>query len=86
LSIFLAPECGRFEILALPVRALMKQLGTGTPFAGYRADTLTVDVGYPRVNVALDGEVAMMRSPLVYRIRPRALRIMTPRQAAEAAK
>jgi len=86
LSIFLAPECGRFEILALPVRALVKRLGTGAPFAAFRADTLTVDVPYPRVNVALDGEVAMMRSPLVYRIRPRALRIMTPRQPAEAAK
>jgi len=85
LSIFLAPECGRFEILALPVRALLKRLGNGAPFAAFRADTLTVDVRHPRVSVALDGEIAMMRSPLVYRIRPRALRIMTPRPGSTAA-
>jgi diacylglycerol kinase family enzyme len=78
LSIFLAPECGRFELLALPVRALAKRLSTGAPFAAFSADTLTVDVPQPRVKIALDGEVAMMRSPLVYRVRPRALRIIAP--------
>lgn len=75
LSVFFAPECGRFEILALPVRALVKRLKNGAPFAAYSATTLTVDVPQHRVSVALDGEVAMMRSPLVYRIRPRALSI-----------
>ncbi len=86
LSIFLAPECGRFELLALPVRALAKRLNTGTPFAALSADTLTVDVRQSRVNVSLDGEVAMMRSPLVYRVRPRALRIIAPPPAPAPAK
>jgi diacylglycerol kinase family enzyme len=76
LSIFLAPECGRFEILSLPVRALTKRLGSGAPFASFQADAVTVDVAAARVNVAVDGEVVLMTSPLVYRVRPRALRVM----------
>jgi diacylglycerol kinase family enzyme len=86
LSVFLAPECGRFEILSLPVRALLKRLNEGAPFASFSADALTVEVPYPQVRIALDGEVAMMRSPLVYRVRPRALRIITPRPGRAAAK
>ena len=83
LSVFLAPECGRFEFLALPFRALMKRLDGGAPFAAFKAGALTVEVPYPRVSVALDGEVVMMRSPLVYRVRPRALKIIGPAPAAE---
>jgi hypothetical protein len=45
-----------------------------------------VDVPYSRVSVALDGEVAVMRPPLVYRIRRRALRIIAPPLGAAAAK
>jgi YegS/Rv2252/BmrU family lipid kinase len=76
LSIFLAPECGRFEILSLPVRALTRRLGSGSPFASFQAAAVTVEVASKRVNVAVDGEVVLMRSPLVYRARPRALRVM----------
>ncbi len=74
LSIFVAPECGRFEILSLPVRALTRRLGTDAPFAGFLSDTVTVHVASRRV--ALDGELAVMTSPLVYRVRPRALRVI----------
>ena len=78
LSIFVAPESGRFEILALPLRALVNRLHDASPFSGFNADTLSVAVGHHRINVACDGEVALMRPPLVYRIRPRALRVVVP--------
>jgi len=76
LSIYVAPECGQFEILSLPLRALARRLGADAPFAGFQAETVTVDVGSRRVSVAMDGEVAMMNSPLVYRLRPRALNVI----------
>ncbi len=83
LSIFVAPECGRFEILSLPVRALTGRLQIDArPFLGFQADTVTVDVTYRRISVALDGEVAMLAPPLVYRIRPRALKVMVPEAPA----
>jgi len=77
LSIFVAPECGRFEILSLPVRALTGGLqADAPPLLGLQADTVTVDVTHRRISVAIDGEVAMLAPPLVYRIRPRALEVI----------
>jgi diacylglycerol kinase family enzyme len=78
LSIYVAPECGQFEILSLPLRALARRLGADAPFASFQAETVTVDVEARRVSVALDGEVAMMNSPLIYRLRPRALKVIAP--------
>jgi diacylglycerol kinase family enzyme len=43
---------------------------------GLQADTVTVDVTHRRISVAIDGEVAMLAPPLVYRIRPRALEVI----------
>jgi diacylglycerol kinase family enzyme len=77
LSIYMAPECGRFEILSLPVRALTRRLSSGAPFVEFDAETVAVDVESRRVSVALDGEVALMTSPLEYRIRRRALKVIT---------
>ena len=78
LSVFLAPECGQYEFLTLPFRALVRRLRTGARFAGVSAASVNVSVPYPRVSVARDGEVDIMQPPLVYRIRPRALRIIVP--------
>ncbi len=78
LSVFVAPECGRFEILALPLRAVTNRLTSAAPFAGFDADTLSVDVARHHVNVAIDGEVVRLQSPLVYQVRPRALRVIVP--------
>jgi len=74
LSIFAAPDAGRFEILALPMRALTNHLSAATPFLAFQTETMAVDVFHRRVSVALDGEVGVMHGPLQYRIRPRALR------------
>ena len=80
LSIYLAPECGRFEVLALPVRALTRRLDSGAPFVEFAAETVTVDIESRRVSVAVDGEVALMTSPLEYRVRSRALRAIVSAQ------
>jgi diacylglycerol kinase family enzyme len=76
LSIFAAPDAGRFEILALPVRALTNHLRAAAPFLAFQTDRVAVDVFRRRVSVALDGEVGVMHGPLEYRIRPRALRVI----------
>jgi len=83
LSIFVAPECGRFEILSLPLRAVTGRLRAhAPPFVGFQADTVTVDVTHRRTSVSLDGEVATIAPPLVYRIRPLALKVIVPETAA----
>jgi diacylglycerol kinase family enzyme len=78
LSVYVAPECGRFEILSLPVRALVRRLNSGAPFVAVEAETVSVDVASRRVSVAVDGEVVVMTSPLVYRARPGALKVIGP--------
>jgi diacylglycerol kinase family enzyme len=45
---------------------------------------VSIELARHRVSVALDGEVAIMRPPLEYRIRPRALRVIVPRPPAAA--
>jgi len=78
LSIFVAPDAGRFEILSLPLRGVTNRLRTGAPFAAFHAETVAVEMSRRRVSVALDGEVALMQPPLEYRVRPRALRAIVP--------
>jgi len=79
LSIFVAPDCGRFEMLSLPVRAISGRLRSDSvPFVGFQAETVTVEVMQRRASVALDGEVVMMSPPLVYRVRPGALQTLVP--------
>jgi diacylglycerol kinase family enzyme len=81
LSVFIAPECGRFEILTLPVRALRKRLTQDPKFASFEASEVSIELSRHRVSVAFDGEVALMRPPLRYRIRQRVLRTIVPEVA-----
>jgi diacylglycerol kinase family enzyme len=78
LSVFVAPECGRFEILALPLRALLRRLDPEAHLARFTASELDVELARSRVSVALDGEVTILRTPLRYRIRRGALRTLVP--------
>jgi len=78
LSVFVAPEIGRFEILTLPLRALLRRLDPDAHLTRYSAADVQVELARSRVSVALDGEVSLMRSPLRYRVRPGALRVLVP--------
>jgi diacylglycerol kinase family enzyme len=78
LSLYIAPHCGRFEILALPFQALAGRLATEVKFESFVAREVTIEPTRPRVNVSLDGELALMSAPLRYCIRPAALRAIVP--------
>lgn len=78
LSVFVAPDVGRFEILALPFKAMAGRLETDAHFANFTAAEVTVELRRPRVSVATDGEVTIMRTPLLFSIRGCALRVLVP--------
>jgi diacylglycerol kinase family enzyme len=78
LSIFVAPEVGRFEILMLPLRALANRLTTDPKFERFLAEEVTIELSRHRVSVAFDGEVAVMRPPLNFRVRRAALHLLVP--------
>ena len=70
------PECGRFEILALPVRALVRRLdpdAASDPVSP--PPRSTVELARSRVSVGARRRGPVMRSPLRYRVRPGALRV-----------
>jgi YegS/Rv2252/BmrU family lipid kinase len=81
LSVFVAPDLGRFEILTLPLKAMAGRLETDAHFANFTAANVSVELRRPRVSVATDGELTIMTPPLHFSIRSSALRLLVPAAA-----
>ena len=78
LSVYLTRRPRRFSLLLLALRALFGRLHQAEDFEAATTCELRIDSRHKRVLVATDGEVAAADMPLVYRIHPRALRVITP--------
>jgi len=78
LSAYVAPECGRVELLAMPLRALAGRLSAEPTFEAFTAREITVEPSQSRIGLAIDGEIVIAQPPLHCRIRPRALRVLAP--------
>jgi diacylglycerol kinase family enzyme len=63
----------------LLIRTLFGLLRQTKEFEELFTDMITVDTKKKRLMVALDGEVTEMETPLNYRIRAGALRVLIPR-------
>ena len=74
-----APSSGRRNIVRVALRTLVGR-ATDRELNAFETDELWVKPGTVRVNVSTDGEVSIMDAPLHFRIRPRALRVVVPRQ------
>lgn len=77
LSVFVAPYCGRFELVRVAFHALSGRLETEPKFESFEGREVTIDTARRRVSVALDGEVVIMSPPMKCRMRPAALRLIT---------
>jgi diacylglycerol kinase family enzyme len=78
LSIYLVKRHGRWGLLGLALRALVRRLRQALDFELLQAQTIGIDTRHRALPVATDGEVTMMQMPLDYRIHPRALRVIAP--------
>ena len=78
LSLYVTQRTGRFGLLRLALRALFNRLEQARDFDSFLAARVTVETHHRALRVATDGEVTVMRTPLEYRIRPRALRLVVP--------
>ena len=78
LSLYLSHRGGRLGLLLLAVRALFGQLLSARDFEAAAVSQLRIDSRHMRLLVATDGEVDAMDLPLVFRIRPRALKVLVP--------
>ena len=80
LSLYVAHRTGRLGLLRLALSALFGRLGKAEDFDALDAQEIWVETRRPkRLPVATDGEVNVLSTPLHYRIRPGALKVIVPR-------
>src|SRR5438270_3102807 len=79
LSLYVAHHTGRMGLLRLAFRALFGGLRDEKDFDAVCTKEVWVETHRPkRLRVATDGEVTIMTTPLHYRTRPGALRVLVP--------
>jgi diacylglycerol kinase family enzyme len=78
LSLYITTLRGRRALLGLALRALFGLLQQARDFEARTAQTIDVETRRPHVQVAADGEVLVLQSPLHFRIRAGALRVIVP--------
>ncbi len=81
LSIYLAPGARPLDLMFLALRGLFGRLRSSKDFEVLRTDELRIETRGKQVRVATDGEISMLDTPLQYRVRPKALRVVVPREA-----
>ncbi len=78
LTLYAPRHCGHGALLWLALLALLGRLGQGKEIESRPAKDIVIDSASDHLQVATDGEVSLMPTPLRYRIRPRALRVLAP--------
>ncbi len=81
LSLYVAHRTGRLGLLRLALSALFGRLRRAHDFDALNAQEIWVETRRPkRLPVATDGEVNVMTTPLRYRVRPGALKVIVPKE------
>jgi diacylglycerol kinase family enzyme len=69
---------GRRSLLALLAKAAVGNVQEAHGWVEHSAPRLAVEAVHPRLHAAVDGEPVVLEPPLVFEIKPRALRVRTP--------
>lgn len=83
LSLYVVQRTGRMRLLALAVRALFGRLRQAKDFDALFAREIVINTRHKNIRVSTDGEVSRMTSPLHYRIRPAALKVIVPKAESD---
>jgi len=78
LSLYMTKRTGRMGLVRLALRALLGRLRNEKDFMAMSAREFNIAMKSSRVRVAIDGEVNILKAPLEYRIKPRALTVIVP--------
>jgi diacylglycerol kinase family enzyme len=76
LGVFFTPGIGRRGLTTMVAKSLLRPIQQDPAFEERQVKELIIRSPKQRLYVTLDGEVAVLRSPLVFRTRPQALRII----------
>jgi len=79
LSVYLLRRSGRMGLLLLVIHTIFGRLKELKDFESFKTSNLSIITRKTRALVAIDGEVAVMETPLEYRIHPKKLRVLVPR-------
>jgi diacylglycerol kinase family enzyme len=82
LHICMAPGLSAGGVLKVLGATLTGTLVSFAQFESLETADFTIDARRPELGVALDGEIAVLSTPLRYRSRPGALRVTVPRRPA----
>ena len=80
LGLYLTHRTGRLGLFRLAFHALLGRVDQAKDFDVFCVKEARIETRKKRLLVALDGEVERMETPLHYRIRPAALRVLVPRE------
>jgi diacylglycerol kinase family enzyme len=80
LGLYLSHGTGRLGLFRLALHALFGRVDQAKDFEAFCVAEARIETGRPRLLVARDGEVEWMDTPLQYRIRPHALRVLVPKE------
>ena len=80
LSLYVAHRTGRLGLLRLALSALFGGLRKQKDFDALCTTEVWIETRHSRLRVATDGEVTVMNTPLHYRVRPGALRVLVPKK------
>ena len=81
LSIYITQRTSRLKLITLALRAVIGNLRNDKDFLELRSNEVKIATRHKRLRVAFDGEIEVMKPPLEYRIRSRALRVIVPKDA-----
>jgi YegS/Rv2252/BmrU family lipid kinase len=81
LTIYITHRTSRLKLIGLAMRAVIGRLRQDKDFLALSTDEVKIETRHKRLRVAFDGEIDVMRPPLHYRIRTRALRVVVPQTA-----
>ena len=81
LGLYLAQRTSRLGLIRHAVRALFGLLNQAKDFEVFTVKEARIETHRRRLLVAWDGEIAWMETPLHYRTRPGALRVLVPNDA-----
>lgn len=78
LSVYFLHKSGRRGLLSLVLRTVFGRLKQANDFEEISVEEITIETRRRKILVAFDGEVDTLDTPLCYRIRPKALRVIAP--------
>ncbi len=85
LYVYLTRSRSRLGLVGLALAGLVRDVKRAESVEDWRLPEFKIEVRHKRaIPVAFDGEVSVLRSPLQYRTRPRALPVLLPPEEPEA--